>query len=70
MSGGDVTQEEKIEKVRSILSQLEYRYQVLKWNSIGVPFCTYMYIPEVHPITKSEFHEREDFGHVYKVCSA
>ena len=69
MSGGDVTQEEKIEKVRSILSQLEYRYQVLKWNSVGVPFCTYMYIPEVHPITKSEFHEREDFGHVYKVCA-
>ena len=31
----------------------------------------YMYVPETHPITKTVFHEREDFAHVYKVhaCS-
>ncbi len=27
-----------------------------------------MYVPEVHPITKCPFHEREDEAHVFKVC--
>ena len=27
---------------------------------------TNMY-PEIHPLTGSEFHEREDVGHVFKV---
>ena len=27
-----------------------------------------MYVPEKHPITKQAFHEREDEGHVFKVC--
>ena len=26
-----------------------------------------MYVPEVHPITKLQFHEREDEAHVFKV---
>lgn len=32
-----------------------------------MPFRTYMYVPEIHPFTKKEFHEREDEGHVFKV---
>lgn len=54
--------------LRSILAQLEYRYQICQWDMKGVPFRTYMYVPEVHPITKKKFHEREDFAHVLKVC--
>ena len=25
------------------------------------------YVPEVHPLTKTDFHEREDEGHLFKV---
>ena len=53
--------------LRSILSQLEYQHQVCSWDEKGVPFRTYIYVPEVHPITKRKFHEREDFAHVLKV---
>ena len=37
------------------------------WNAKGVPFQTFMYVPEVHPLSHKEFHEREDEGHVFKV---
>ncbi len=30
-------------------------------------FRTYMYVPESHPITSMEYHEREDDAHVLKV---
>ena len=59
--------EDEESMLRSILAQLEYRYQVCKWDTSGVPFRTYLYVPETHPITKAEFHEREDFAHVLKV---
>ena len=60
-------EENEKEKLRSILSQLEYRYQVCYWDQQGVPFKIHIYVPEIHPITKSEFHEREDDAHVLKV---
>ena len=47
---------------------MEYHYQVCKWDDEGVPFRTYLYVPEIHPITKEPFLEREDEGHVFKVC--
>ena len=53
--------------LRSILAQLEYQHQINYWESLGVPFKTHMYVPEVNPITGEEFHEREDEGHVFKV---
>ena len=53
--------------LRSILAQMEYSYQVCKWNDAGVPFRTHMYVPERHPLTGCDFHEREDFVHVLKV---
>ena len=56
--------EGKLEMVRSILAQLEYRYQILLWTSKGVPFRWHVYVPEVHPITGEAFHEREDEGQV------
>ena len=55
------------DKLRSILSQLEYTQLIRSWNENGVPFLTYMYVPEIHSVTNEEFHEREDEGHVFKV---
>lgn len=55
------------DKLRSILSQLEYSHQVVKYDEAGVPFRMFMYVPEVHPITGNEYHEREDDAHVLKV---
>ena len=54
-------------KLRSILAQLVYKHEVRTWNSKGVPFQSFMYIPEVYPLSHKEFHEREDKGHVFKV---
>ena len=59
-----------MEKLRSILAQLEYKHQVMSWVSKGVPFNKHLYVPEVHPITGLGFCEREDEGHILKVCSA
>ena len=56
----DGVKEEKIDMLRAILAQFEYQYQVRLWDSKGVPFRTYMYVPEIHPITGEEFHERDD----------
>lgn len=53
--------------LRSILSQLQYKYEVDSWSAKGVPFKQHMYVPEVHPITGVGFCEREDEGHVFKV---
>lgn len=53
--------------LRSILSQLHYRHQILEWEKKGVPFSSHIYVPEDHPLTGMPFHEREDEGHVFKV---
>ena len=55
------------DKLRSIIAQLEYSYEVCDYDKKGIPFRTYMYVPEKHPITGSEYHERDD-AHVLKVC--
>lgn len=61
------SRETTVEKLRSILAQMEYTYKVQTWDKKGVPFRTHMYVPEVNPITGMEFHEREDEAHVFKV---
>ena len=59
--------ETKEDKLRSILAQLEFKYQVLEYEERGVPFKTHLYVPEVHPGSGLEYHEREDDAHVLKV---
>lgn len=54
--------------MKSILAQLDFSYKIKQWADQGVPFRTHLYVPEVHPDTGEEFHEREDEGHVFKVC--
>ena len=53
--------------LRSILSQLDYYWQINSWHDQGVPFKDHLYVPEVHPATGLHFCEREDEGHVFKV---
>ena len=62
--------ETTVEKLQSIMAQLEYTYQINSWHAKRVPFKHHVYVPEVHPITGIEFCEREDEGHVFKVSIA
>ena len=39
------------EKLKSILAQFEYAYQIQYWEGEGVPFRTHFHVPECHPIT-------------------
>jgi len=55
------------DKLRSILAQAEYAYRICEWDAKGVPFRFHAYVPECDPITKEEFHEREDHAHLLKV---
>ena len=55
------------DKLRSILAQMEFTYTVRKYDDQGVPFRSHIYVPEIHPVTATIFHEREDEGHVLKV---
>lgn len=59
--------ETQTDKLKSILSQLHYKHLVDQYEARGVNFRSHLYVPEVHPITEMEFHEREDEGHVFKV---
>ena len=54
---------------RSILAQLEYSCEICRYDSLGVPFRQYMYVPETHAVTSSTYHEREDEAHVLKVST-
>ena len=53
--------------LKSILSQLDYTFQINQWHSKGVPFKMHLHIPEEHVETGEMFCEREDEGHVLKV---
>ena len=57
------------DKLRSILAQLEFSHNVHEYDSNGVPFRYHLYVPEIHPISGTEHHEREDDAHVLKVTS-
>lgn len=56
------------DKLKSILAQLEYEYQINMWEAKGVPFKTHMHVAEVNLTTGTLFCERgEDEGHFFKV---
>jgi len=59
--------ETKVKKLRSIIAQLDYTYQINQFSLKGVPlnFNEHLDVPEIHP---SGFCEREDKAHVFKVC--
>ena len=39
----------------------------LNYELKGIPFCTYLYVPEEHPETNSIFYKRKDEAHLIKV---
>ena len=57
------------DKLRSILAQAEYAYRICEWDAKGVPFRLHANVPECDPITREEFHEREDNPHLLKVIN-
>ena len=60
--------ETDVKVLRSILAQLEFSWLVRDYDDrLGVPFRHRLYVPEIHPITKEPFCEREDEAHVLKV---
>ena len=62
-------QDERLaDKLRSILAQFQFKYEVELYAAKGIPFNTYLYVPEEHPETKATFYEREDEAHLIKVC--
>ena len=60
--------ESEVDKLRSILAQLDYTYEIKQCDRKGVPFSLFMYVPEIHPETGQPFLEREDEAHVFKVA--
>ena len=69
--GTKIENETELDMLRSILAQLEFCYTVRQYDENGVPFRTYLHVPEIHPDSGMTFLEREDEGHVLKVfCHA
>ena len=60
------TPESFLDKLRSIVATCRFRYRVEELKRQGLDFSTFLYIPEVDPITKDRFHEREDHCHILK----
>ncbi len=44
-----------VEKLRSIVAQLEYSQEIKEWDKKGIPFSRFFYVPEVHPETSQHF---------------
>ena len=61
--------EDMTDQMKSILAQMEFAHEILSWESKGVQFHTYLYVPEVHPETHTVFCEREDEAHVLEINS-
>ena len=55
------------DKLRSLLAQFHYTYEIRKLEAQETPFNVYMYVPEHHPETNDVFFEREDEAHLIKV---
>ena len=47
-------------KLRLLVPTYRYRHRISELASQGVEFNTYLYVPEINPITEDYFHERED----------
>ena len=44
-------------------SSIEYQHHIQQWQNKGPDFKTFLYVPEVHLMTKEVFCEREDEAH-------
>ena len=60
------TPESYLDKMRSLVATYRFRHSIKKFKDDGVDFSQYLYVPEVDPITRDVFHEREDHCHILK----
>ncbi len=58
--------ESYIEKMRTIIATMYYKYILQDYAAKGVDFIHHLYVPEIDSITKMELHERADHGHLLK----
>lgn len=60
------TQESLLDKLRSIVATFKFRATIDYWKERGVDFSTYLYIPEIDPVTGQERHDRGDHNHLFR----
>ena len=60
------TRENFTDKLKSLVATYRFRHRVEELKGQGVDFSTYLYIPEVDPVTGDVYHEREDHCHILK----
>ena len=53
----DKEKEDIVDKLKSILAQLEYTHEIRKWQEASVPFHIHFYVPECHPEIGETFLE-------------
>ena len=58
--------ESLLDKLRSIVATYKFRATIDYWRERGVDFSTYLYIPEVDPVTGEERHDRGDHNHLFR----
>ena len=58
--------ESLLDKLRSLVATYCYRHRIVELASDGVDLHTYLYVPEMDPITGDYYHEREDHCHILK----
>lgn len=60
------TPENFTDKLKSLVATYRFRHRVEELKGQGVDFSTYLYIPEIDPVTGDVYHEREDHCHILK----
>lgn len=58
--------ESELDMLRSIAATCTFRSTIKYWQEREVDFATYMYVPEIDPITKSVRYDRGDHNHVFR----
>ena len=59
-----------MDKLQSIAATCKFRATVDYWKERGVDFSTYLYIPEVDPVTGEERHDRGDHNHLFRYAAS
>ena len=60
------TSETSLDKLRSLVPTCYFCHMVSYRKTNDVGFSSYMYVPEVDPITKNVHHESGDHNHILK----
>ena len=60
------TPESLLDKLRSVVATYRFRALVNYWKEKGADFSTYLYVPELDPVTGEERHDRGDHNHLLR----